>query len=161
MKDVERIEHARWILERNVGWIAQAEVKVAVIISLDAAMLSALAAAYTANNFKSDWAILLSIACGLVMLGAFVSCFMVVKPRVNGPESSYVFFGKVAMKNHVAFSDDFAKATPAQFLLDLTDQIHRNAEIACEKHGWVRLAAMWSFGAGAFWIPAVALLVKA
>lgn len=161
MTEIERIEHARWILERNIGWIAQAEVKVAVIISLDAAMVSALAAAYTANNSKTAWAILLSVLCGLVMLGAFVSCFMVVKPRVKGPETSFVFFGKVVKKDRVAFSSDFATAAPSQFLLDLTDQIHRNAEIACEKHGWVRLAAMWSFAAGAFWIPSVALLVKA
>jgi asparagine synthetase B (glutamine-hydrolysing) len=161
MTDIERIEHARWILERNIAWIAQAEVKVAVIISLDAAMLSALAAAYTANNSKTAWAILLSIMCGLVMLGAFISSFMVVKPRTGGPDTSYVFFGKIVMKKRDAFSDDFAKVTVEQYLRDLTDQIHRNAEIACEKHGWVRLAAMWSFAAGAFWIPSVALLVKA
>jgi hypothetical protein len=160
MNDTDRIEHARWILERNIGWIAQAEVKVAVIISLDAAMLTALAAAYTSAASKTVETIALSVLCGLVFLGAFVCSFMVVKPRIGGPDSSFIFFGKVVKRDRVIFTDDFAKVSASGFLSDLTDQIHRNAEIACEKHGWVRSAVMWSFAAGAFWVPSIALLVK-
>lgn len=162
MSEQERIEHARWILERNIAWIAQTEVKVAVVISLDAAMLSTLAAAYTTATgpAKTSEAITLSVLCGIVLLAAFVCSFMVVKPRIGGPDSSFIFFGKVVKKDRVVFTEDFAKASTASFLSDLTDQIHRNAEIACDKHEWVRKAAMWSFVAGAFWTPALALLVK-
>jgi len=160
MNDIDRIEHARWILERNIGWIAQAEVKVAVIVSLDAAMVTALAAAYTSAASKTVEAITLSVLCGLVFLGAFVSSFLVVVPRIGGPDSSFIFFGKVVKKDRVVFTEDFAKAPLSKFLCDLTDQIHRNSEIACEKHEWVRKAAMWSFAAGAFWVPSIALLVK-
>lgn len=160
MDDKERIEHARWILERNIGWIAQAEVKVAVVISLDAAMVTALAAAYTSASSRTVESVVLTVLCGLVFLGAFVSSFMVVKPRIGGPTSSFVYFGKVVQKDSVVFSDDFAKASESLFLRDLTDQVHRNAEIACEKHEWVRKAVMWSFLAGAFWVPSIALLVK-
>ncbi|WP_233099873.1 hypothetical protein, partial [Acidovorax sp. IB03] len=35
----ERLQTAQWVLERNLGWIAAAEVKVGVIVAIDTAML--------------------------------------------------------------------------------------------------------------------------
>lgn len=43
---------------------------------------------------------------------------------------------------------------------DWAMQIHRNATIAKMKHGWVKLAILWSFFSTPFWIAAVSLLVK-
>lgn len=38
MKNEERLQIAQWILERNLAWIAAAEVKVGVIVAIDVAM---------------------------------------------------------------------------------------------------------------------------
>jgi hypothetical protein len=37
--DGERIEAAKWLFERTLGWIATADVKVGVALALDTAML--------------------------------------------------------------------------------------------------------------------------
>lgn len=37
--DKERLQTAQWVLERNLAWIAAAEVKVGVIVAIDTAML--------------------------------------------------------------------------------------------------------------------------
>jgi len=160
MTEIERIEHARWALERNIGWIVQAEVKVAVVISLNIAMVGAMAASYTTTTNKTPEATVLTLFFGLVVLVAFFCSVMVVKPRLEGPVSSYIFFGKIVAKDRVMFAEDFAKAGAIEFLRDLTDQLHRNAEIACEKHEWVEKATLWSLCAGAIWVPVIVFLTR-
>lgn len=39
MTDDERLKAAQWVLERNLAWVAAAEVKVGVIVAIDTAML--------------------------------------------------------------------------------------------------------------------------
>ena len=43
----ERLQTAQWVLERNLGWIAAAEVKVGAIVAIDTAMLGGLGAAFS------------------------------------------------------------------------------------------------------------------
>ena len=50
-------------------------------------------------------------------------------------------------------------ASVDQLLSDCLAQIHRNAEIACEKFKWVRAGMFWSFVAVLPWIVALSLLV--
>jgi len=44
----ERIITAQWVLERNLAWIAAAEVKVGVVVAINTAMLGGLGASYGA-----------------------------------------------------------------------------------------------------------------
>jgi hypothetical protein len=37
----ERLQTALWVMERNLGWIAAAQVKVGVIVAIDTGMLGA------------------------------------------------------------------------------------------------------------------------
>jgi hypothetical protein len=157
---VERIQYAQWLLERNLAWIAQAEVKVAVVISLDAAMISAAAAAYTAHSSKTAWAILASLLFGILVVSALGCAAMVVKPQVGGPLTSFIFFGRIAEKTEGDYSNSLLAASDAELLSDLVAQVHRNAQIASIKHKWVRLAILWSFLASTAWIVAISQLVK-
>jgi hypothetical protein len=50
--DVGKLEHARSVLERNLHWIAIVETKTAVILSIDIALLSALAVAFSDSTDK-------------------------------------------------------------------------------------------------------------
>jgi len=56
--------------------------------------------------------------------------------------------------------DKVAQLTEKQLLDDLARQIHRNAEIAFDKHSWVRKSLLWSFWGAIPWASAIALLVK-
>jgi len=155
-----RLKYAQWILERNLAWIAQAEVKVAVVISIDVGMVSAIAAAYTTAVSKSAWAILLSVVFGITIVAALVSAAVVVKPKTDGPPTSFLFFGKVAKMQRADYAQALQMASEETLLQDLCEQIHRNAEIALIKHEWIRLAILWSFVSAIFWMAAISQLVR-
>ncbi len=48
--DPEKLAHARWVLERNLHWIAAAEVKVGIVIAIDTGLLGALASALSTSS---------------------------------------------------------------------------------------------------------------
>jgi hypothetical protein len=55
--DKQRLEFAKWLFERTLGWIATADVKVGVAMALDTAMLGGLAAAFStsAPQLRTAW----------------------------------------------------------------------------------------------------------
>jgi hypothetical protein len=85
---------------------------------------------------------------------------MAALPRMRGPLKSMIFFGRVAEKDADTYVDEFSKMTEKELLTDLAMQIHRNSEIACEKHQWLRKSLFWSLLSAGVWIAAIALLVK-
>lgn len=81
-------------------------------------------------------------------------------PRMRGPVKSMIFFGRVMEKDADTYVDEFFKMTGKELLADLARQIHRNSEIACEKHHWMRKSLFWSFLSAGAWIVAIAMLVR-
>jgi hypothetical protein len=158
----ERFAYAQWVLERNLHWVSAAEVKTGVVVTLDVAMLGALAAAFTDKTLATHtaWANLLSIAAAVCLFLSLYCAAMSVFPRTDGPATSFVFFGKIVKKARHDYSDAFQRASGTAFLGDLLDQIHRNAEIACDKFKWVKCAMGWSFASIIPWVAAIACLMK-
>lgn len=159
-EEKERLAIAQWVLERSLGWIAAAEVKVGVIVAIDTAMGGAMAAAYGTNMPHSTWAKLwATIASVLILLSMLYAAFTVL-PKLDGPKASLLFFGRVADMSGPDYQRRFKTAPIADLLDDWTAQIHRNAEIAREKHAGVRTSMLFSFGATIPWACAVATLLK-
>lgn len=161
-EDKERIRTAQWLFERTLGWIATADVKVGVSIALDTAMLGALAAAFAGSEYhlRTAWCYFFVMTATAGMACAIFCAGMAALPRMRGPVKSMIFFGRVAEKDAEIYVDEFSKMTEKELLADLAMQIHRNSEIACEKHQWVRKSLFWSFLSAGVWIVAIALLVK-
>lgn len=161
-KNKERIVTAQWVLERNLAWIAAAEVKVGVIVAIDTAMLGALGASYTAVDkaAHTTWTFLFT-SVALFALGAGLFCTaMAVLPRVTGPSKSLLFFGRVSAYQEADYKEEFKSATDAEILEDWTAQIHRNAQIARDKFSWVRSGMYWSFLSLLPWFAAIASLLS-
>lgn len=160
--DKERIEAAQWLFERTLGWISTADVKVGVAIALDTAMLGGLAAAFAGSDYhlRTAWCYFFVTVATVGMAFAMFCAGMAALPRVRGPVKSMIFFGRVAEKDADAYVDEFSTMTEKEFLADLTMQIHRNSEIACDKHHWLRKSLFWSFLSSGMWILAIVLLVK-
>ncbi len=61
--DKERLLIAQWVLERNLSWIAAAEVKVGVIVAIDTALLGSLGAAFSSSDpvVRTAWAYLWTV----------------------------------------------------------------------------------------------------
>lgn len=156
-----RLQTAQWVLERNLGWIAAAEVKVGVIVAIDTGMLGGLGAAFSAADavVRTQWAWVLTILACIGLAGALFSVSMAMLPRVTGPAKSFLFFGRVAPCADVDYIDKFRTATSEELLIDWSAQIHRNAQIACEKYRWVQRGMWWSFLSLLPWFATILVLL--
>jgi hypothetical protein len=159
MNDTERLNHARWTLERQLTWIAAADAKVGVVVTLHVAMLGGLGAAYTASAAKSSWVNGMATAYAILALLSLICAAMALWPRTDGPKNSMIYFGCVVKGRCEDYVDDFKKKGDDFFLADLAEQVHRNAQIAAKKISFVGTAMKVAFAGSLFWIVAVALLV--
>lgn len=158
----ERITTAQWVFERHLAWIAAAEVKVGVIVAIDTALLGGLAAAFAASESTArvPWTYVFTLTAAVAAVIGLFCAAMAVLPRTTGPKESLLFFSPIAAQDAADFGHKFRTATDEQLLADWTDQIHRNAEIACDKYAWVRRSMCWSFLSATPWVIAIGLLVK-
>lgn len=158
---MERLQTAQWVLERNLGWIAAAEVKVGVIVAIDTGMLGGLGAAFSGSDAvtRTHWAWVFTIITTICLGSALVSAAMAVLPRVTGPSKSLLFFGRIGPCADVDYIESFKSASLDVLLTDWMAQIHRNAQIACEKFRWVSRGMFWSFMAMLPWFAAILTLL--
>lgn len=158
----DRIDAAKWIFERTLGWIAAADVKVGAAIAIDTALLGGLAAAFAGSDYclRTIWVYLLVCAGTGGMIVALVCAGVALFPRMDGPKTSMIFFGKVIEMDEATYVERFMKLSTHDLLIDLTAQIHRNSQIACDKHRWVKWSLRWSFWSAGLIVVAIALLVK-
>ncbi len=145
--DKERLLVAQWVFERHLSWLAAAEVKVGVIVAIDTALLGSLGAAFSTSDVaaRTAWAYLWAVAAGVASVAGLFCAAMAVLPRLTGPAKSLVFFGRIGSLNSADYTEQFKNASDAQLLEDWTAQIHRSAQIACDKFAWVRASMCWSF----------------
>lgn len=160
--DKERLQIAQWVLERNLSWLAAAEVKVGVIVAIDTALLGSLGAAFSSAEVeaRTTWTYMWTVSAGVAIAIGIIYAAMAVLPRVNGPDRSLVFFGRIGTLDQAEYCENFKNASYAQLLEDWTAQIHRNAQIACEKFAWVRASMYWSFISVAPWFAAIIMLLR-
>lgn len=160
--DKQRLEFAKWLFERTLGWIAAADVKVGVAMTLDIAMLGGLAAAFGASEpqLRSAWCYLAILCAVAGMVVAMFCASMAAIPRMLGPVNSKIFFTRISEFSATDYVSQFLITSESDFLADLTMQIHRNAQIANAKHWWVRKSLIYSFISALPWLGAISLLVK-
>lgn len=153
----EKLEFAKWVLERNLQWVAAAEVKAGAITTLGVAMLGGMAAALGAAHAKSSMLIFWAVLASATLFIALVHIGFTILPRLAGPKRSMIFFGLVAKTPRAEYARELLTASKEELLADLMDQIHRNAEIATQKHRLVRRAAIWSLISVPSWLGALYL----
>ena len=157
----DKLSSAQWILERTLGWIAAAEIKVGAITAIDVAMLTALGAFFSVEPSKSPWAIFLGASAAGALLIALFCTAMVLFPRLKGgPKESLIFFSAITRMSRADYVMKFESVSEQDILKDIAALIHRNAEIAHEKHCWVKKCVGWSLFAVIPWVATVGLLVK-
>jgi hypothetical protein len=111
------------------------------------------------DKAKSPWAVFFSVGATSSILVGMLCAAMVLVPRLGGPDRSLIFFGKIAQLTAIEYGDKFRDVEDTDLLRDLTDQIHRNSEIAHRKHGWVRACLYWSLFSLPFWLGLVVNVV--
>jgi len=63
---LERVQIVQWILDKQLGWVAAADAKVAVVVALDTAVFAALATAYASAKCIPESALLMSLATSVL-----------------------------------------------------------------------------------------------
>jgi hypothetical protein len=157
----ERIEVAKWVLERNLAWIAAAEVKVAAIVAITTAMLGGLGVAFsgTTGATRTDWANLWSYVAAGGLLTSLALSAAALMPRTSGPPRSMVFFGRIAAVRREEFVEQFTKATESELLTDWVEQIHANAVVANKKFTYIKRSMGWAFASLIPWVGAIVTLL--
>lgn len=158
---MERLQTAQWVLERNLAWIAAAEVKVGVIVAIDTAMLGGLGVAFSTAEkaLRTQWAMLFTLVAAVLLAIGLFSAAMAILPRTDGTSKSLLFFRHIGPCAGVDYANNFKTASLDDLIDDWATQIHRNAQIACDKFRWVRHGMLWSFLAILPWFAAVITLI--
>lgn len=159
--ETERLQTAQWVLERNLAWIAAADVKVGVIMAIDTGMLGGLGAAFSASNVKMQtcWAVLFTVTATILLGLGLITAARATFPLIQGPAKSLVFFGRIRHLAEPDYINEFKTATVQQLLDDWSAQIHCNAQIADKKFTLVRQAMLFSFLAIIPWFAGVFILM--
>jgi hypothetical protein len=157
-----RLEHAKWVLERNLGWIAAAEVKAGTISAFDAALLGLLVALYAEHGWGVNRVdrVLAFAATAFFLLMAIYCVAACIIPRTAGPGRSLIYFGCVKSQALSDYDLALRSASEEELLDDCIAQVHRNAEIACEKYDWAKAATLWTLVGAVSWVLAVVACIS-
>lgn len=156
----DRLTTAQWILERNLAWIAAADAKVAIIVTINIAMLGGLAGIFGWSNAHRTYWGYLACVVAVILSGSGVFCAaMAMFPRTDGPKKSLLFSVPVAGMNLPDYKAALKDCSDELLLEDWAGQVHRNAEIAKTKFEWVRLAMIWSFLGVPAWAVAISVML--
>ena len=149
MNNHERVDLARWTLERQLHWVGTADAKAGALVAMYLAIGGIGGSLLGDANLNGTRMWLLIVAI-LISLPGLIYAVAVFFPRVDGPLDSIFFFGCIASLGHQKYCERLLEIDGSTALRDLSNQIVRNAEIASSKHRTVRLSIAWA---------AVALLV--
>ena len=128
----ENIIKNQWVLERQLNWITNGDVKIGAIVTLNFALLAILG-----NNFSSDGHFLLDILYVLTSISILIGliyCKLGFRPHFGAPNKSNIFFGTIASNDLTRFSNEINNLEKEDFNQDLGEQIYRNAQIAQAKY---------------------------
>lgn len=155
----KRLITLQWVIERNLAWIAAADVKAGAIITVDISMMGGLAAVHGQAKVM-DAAILACVFLSfcLSVLSIFLAKFVVV-PRLTGPTQSLLFFGPISEMERTDYVDRISSSTDESLLQDWAQQAHINANIACAKHTWARRSLIVLFLSAIPWVISVFLIL--
>lgn len=151
-----KVTQVRWVLERQIHWIASADSKLTIIGPLPLAMMTFSLIDLDTRLIVINWQdapLLVSTAClFLSMLFSALS----LSSRLNGPSESNIYFKTIGERELSNFVNDVLKETEEQHLTDLAQQVHINAQIATEKHKNITRAILMLVIAVPFWLATVA-----
>ena len=137
---MDKVKALENILDLQLGWVRAADTRLAFVISLATAMLTALAALAPDS---SKWTILSGIFCtisAILIICSIVFSTLAFFPRTKGPKGSCVFFGGINDREQEQYLKALLELSEEDYISDLSNQCHRNAQIAHKKYSWAQKA---------------------
>ena len=140
MDEQETIRVLEANLTRLLGWIVAVDSRLSTVLAIDTAMLGVLAAM---TPPFSGWTVPPAIIASLsaLFLAASVLFLSFASfPRTSGPHGSLVYFGGIVGHEANQYRRLISEMTASQYIDDLANQCHRNAEIVDKKFKWIKWA---------------------
>ena len=100
-----------------------------------------------------------TIACSLLVISLFFLA-LAMFPRIDGPKHSVTFFESIRSRTAESYYATIKELTEIDYLADLIEQSHRNAEIAHVKFWCVSLAMRAWFISIIAWAPMLYYLIS-
>lgn len=156
MSESERLDFLEKTLGRILAAIGAADAKVAQLFAISTGMLGFEATIIAKLHSFSCFTYLFLALSALPLLFCLFSLFMVLYPRLDGPES-VIYFYHIARKDFGCYLKQVGGMINSELIDDYARQSHRNAEIAAAKFAWLRRANMSLFFATIPWLAMVLL----
>lgn len=157
MNGPDRVQHLRWLLERQLAWIASADTKAAGLIAVYVALAAVAATLLDGAPLAVQEKWLFAIA-GTAAVPGVIAAIVVFMPQIDAPHTSTVYFGGIgAFANAAEYHKAVAVMSEDELVLDLVQQVHVNALIASRKHASVRLSAIFGALTLLLWLVAIAV----
>jgi hypothetical protein len=143
-------------LERQTEWIRNSDVKIAMLLPINTALIAVLASQLDEARQAVHW--VLVIATSVPTLVSFGSAVLAAMPQFRHIGDSLIYFGDVAHHSREVFHDRVLNLTPEAHFEDLAEQVHFAAFLAQRKYRHVRNAYVALLIALPFWTAALYLL---
>jgi hypothetical protein len=132
------IERAEEKLSRILDWIRSADSRLRFVLPLAIAMLGVISALIPPPSL---WTLLGGISASFsvfFLILSIVFCAFSTFPRTSGPLGSLIYFGGITTRELAQYERDFRSMSDDDYLADLLNQCHRNAQIAQAKFTWLQ-----------------------
>tara|TARA_R110002124_G_scaffold279511_1_gene452119 strand:+ start:101 stop:565 length:465 start_codon:yes stop_codon:yes gene_type:complete len=146
----------RWLLERQLSWIAAADGKLAILGPLPIAMLAVSLSSAQQRFSEISWADFPVLVSTLFLFLSLFYTKAAITPRLSGPVDSDIFFVRISSYTTEEFIERVRSKSNAEFEEDIMRQIHRNASIAKIKHANVAKSVMFLSIATPLWLLSIA-----
>lgn len=149
------IERAEKVLSFQLEWIKTADAKVPPLFAINISMLGIMAAL---SKSLSTWSVFTAVVSSISSVALLLSmgCLaLTMFPRLNGPKGSSIFFGGISKQAEVKFKESFNSQSDEAYLDDVLNQAYRNAEIATDKYGHIKLAFIFTFSSIPVWLISI------
>lgn len=160
MDERDRLDYAKWLLERQLHWIAAADTKAAGLVAAYVALAAIAATILDSHAGPPSVKVLFSIA-GLASLPGLIYAMLVFYPRTSSDRSSLIYFAEIKTLGWPVFRERLDALTQNAVLEDLASQIEVNARIASAKHGHARNSMNCAVIALLVWLVAVSVSLVA
>lgn len=155
---MNQTEYLEKELNLLLGWIQAADTRISLVLPLSSAMLGTIAALAPEID---KWVILSAIAASfatfflvLSLIFSAIACF----PRIDGPKGSMIFFTGITSRELAQYKKDVSTFSEKNYIDDLSNQCHINAQIANIKFSWVKRSMACLFIAALPWFASIFLL---
>jgi hypothetical protein len=133
VNEEEKIRIAETNLSRLLDWVGRIDGKSSVVWGGNTAMLGVLASLAPSPHLWTKQAAIFATVSVLCPLASLVCVYLANYPQINVPSTSLHFFGGIAQNTFVEYSEAFVNASASDYLNDVLEQVHRNAEIVSMK----------------------------